>query len=169
MGIMSLGLLLVRVAFGTLMAAHGAQKLFGWFGGYGLNGTGQFFEGLGFRPGRVFAFAAGASEAVGGLLVALGFLHPIGAALIVSVMLVATATVHWGHGLFANSNGIEVPLLYGTAAAALALTGPGSYSLDQVLGLIGFWTPAVSSTALALGIVGATANLALRRQPPVAA
>src|SRR4029079_1509248 len=88
--VVNLGLLLVRLAFGTLMAAHGAQKLFGWFGGYGLNGTGQFFAGLGFRPGRTFAFAAGASEAAGGLLVAFGFLHPLGAALIVSVMLVAT-------------------------------------------------------------------------------
>ena len=166
---MDAGLLILRLVAGIVMAAHGAQKLFGWFGGYGLNGTGQFFEGLGFRPGRVFAFAAGASETVGGLLVALGFLHPIGAALIVSVMLVATATVHWGHGLFASSNGIEVPLLYGTAAAALALTGPGSYSLDQAWGLIGFWTPALSATILGLAIVGATANLALRRQPPVAA
>jgi putative oxidoreductase len=161
--------LLVRIAFGTLMAAHGAQKLFGWFGGYGLNGTGQFFEGLGFRPGRAFAFAAGASESVGGLLIALGFLQPVGAALIVSVMLVATATVHWGHGLFAGSNGIEVPVLYGTAAAALALTGPGAYSLDQALGLTALWTPAVSWTILAVALLGGAANLGLRRQPPVSA
>jgi putative oxidoreductase len=165
----NLGLLLVRLGFGTLMAAHGAQKLFGWFGGYGLNGTGRFFEGLGFRPGRAFAFAAGASETIGGLLVAFGFLHPLGAALIVSVMLVATATVHWGHGLFAASNGIEVPLLYGTAAVALALTGPGVYSLDHALGLTAFWTPSVSLTVLVLALVGGAANLALRRQQPVAA
>jgi putative oxidoreductase len=167
--IVNLGLLLVRIAFGTLMAAHGAQKLFGWFGGYGLNGTGQFFEGLGFRPGRTFAFAAGASESIGGLLVVLGLLHPVGAALIVSVMLVATATVHWGHGLFAGTNGIEIPVLYGTAAVALALTGPGVYSLDHALGLAAFWTPAVSWSVLGAAILGGAANLGLRRQQPVSA
>jgi putative oxidoreductase len=160
---MDLGLLVARVAFGLLMAAHGTQKLFGWLGGYGLNGTGQFFEGLGFRPGRTFALAAGLSEFAGGLLLAAGFLHPLAAALVVSVMFVAVTTVHWKHGLFAMSNGVEVPVLYATAAAALALTGPGAYSIDAALGLTAFWTPPVVWSALAAGLAGGLANLAIRR------
>jgi putative oxidoreductase len=160
---MDAGLLLGRVVLGLLMAAHGSQKLFGWFGGYGLAGTGGFFESLGFRPGRFFAAAAGSTEVAGGLLVALGLLGPLGPALIVSVMVVAMATVHWQHGLFANNNGIEVPLLYTVGAAALALTGFGAYSLDAALQLT--WPAAVSWVALALGVLGGVLNLALRRGP----
>ena len=164
---MDVGLLLARMVFGLLMAAHGSQKLFGWFGGYGLAGTGGFFESLGFRPGRFFAAAAGASELVAGLLVALGLLGPLGPALIVSVMIVAMATVHWQHGLFAQSNGIEVPLLYAVAAVAIALTGPGAYSLDALLSLS--WPAAVVWSALALGVLGGVANLAVRKTEPAQA
>jgi putative oxidoreductase len=164
---MDAGLLLARMVFGVLMAAHGSQKLFGWFGGYGLAGTGGFFESLGFRPGRFFAAAAGATEILAGLLVAFGLLGPLGPALIVSVMVVAIATVHWPHGLFAKNNGIEVPLLYAVAAAALALTGHGAYSLDALLSL--GWPAAVSWAALALGVLGGVANLALRKTEPAQA
>src|SRR6267143_2954298 len=108
---LSIGLLLVRIVIGLIMAAHGAQKLLGWWGGYGLRGTGQFFEQLGFQPGPAFAAAASLSEIISGLLVAVGFLGPIGPALMVSVMIVAAVTVHWGQGLFAPK-GIELPLLY---------------------------------------------------------
>jgi len=160
---MNAGLLLARGVFGLLMAAHGSQKLFGWFGGYGLDGTGQFFEALGFRPGRQFAAVAAASEVASGLLLAIGLFSPFAAALMLSVMIVAAISVHWQHGLFATSNGIEVPLLYGTAAAALALIGPGQYSLDALLGLTAWWTSAVASTALLIGIVGGVANVAIRR------
>jgi putative oxidoreductase len=162
---MSLGLLMVRVVVGLLMAGHGSQKLFGWFGGYGLEGTGGFFEGIGFRPGKLFAAAAGAGEVTSGLLVALGLLGPVGPALMLSVMLVAAISVHW-HGVFAASNGVEVPLLYAVVAVALAFTGPGQYSLDGLLGLTGVWTPALSTVALTVGVAGGAVNLMLRRGAP---
>ena len=166
---MDAGLLVARLVVGLLMAAHGSQKVFGWFGGYGLSGTGGFFEQLGFRPGRLFAALAGSTELVSGLLLAAGFLGPIGPALILSVMLVAAVTVHLPGGVFAQNNGVEVPVLYGTAAAALALTGFGAYSLDATLGLASIWTPGVTLAILALGIVGGVANLAIRRAAPAPA
>ncbi len=165
---LSIGLLLVRVVIGLIMAAHGAQKLLGWFGGYGLRGTGQFFEQIGFQPGPAFAAAASISEILSGLLVALGFLGPIGPALMISVMIVAAMTVHWEHGLFAANNGIELPLLYGITALGLALTGFGQYSLDNWLGIAGHFPLTDTWIALAIGIVGGFANLALRRRPVAA-
>jgi putative oxidoreductase len=164
---MDTGLLIARMVVGLLMSAHGTQKLFGWFGGYGLAGTGGFFEQLGFRPGRFFAATAGTTEVVGGLLVAAGLLGPLGPALILSVMVVAIATVHWQHGLFAQNNGIETPLLYAVGAVALALTGPGAYSLDAVLRLS--WSGEIAWIALALGALGGVANLAIRKTNPEAA
>src|SRR5205823_9128886 len=98
-----------------------------------------FFEMLGFRPSRFFATTAAAAEFVSGLLVALGLFGPIGPALMLSVMIVAAFSVHWEHGLFAVTNGIEVPLLYAAAATALALSGPGVYSFDAALGLTSLW------------------------------
>ena len=165
---MNAGLLVGRVVLGTLMAAHGAQKLFGWFGGYGIAGTGAFFEQLGFRPGRPFAAAAGASELAGGLLLALGLFGPVGPALIVSVMIVAAVSVHLRNGVLASSNGVELPLLYATGALALAFTGFGGYSLDAVLGLSSLWTPAIAELVVLLGIIGGAANLAMRRTPVAA-
>src|ERR1700704_1451225 len=104
-----LGILIIRVLFGVAMAAHGAQKLFGWFGGYGLKQTGGFFEGLGFRPGTAFATAAGLSEVGGGLLLTVGLFTPFGAAAVLSAMLVAMVSVHLKNGFFASGNGIELP------------------------------------------------------------
>jgi len=165
----SIGLLLARVVVGLLMTGHGAQKLFGWFGGYGLQKTGEFFAQLGFRPGRFFAGAASVSEVAAGLLIALGLFGPIGPALMVSVMIVAAVTVHWGHGVFATTNGFELPLLYATAGVGLALTGFGPYSLDTWLGIAGLWTAAATLIVLAVGIIGGFANLALRRPPTTTA
>ncbi len=164
---MDTGLLLIRLVFGLVMAAHGSQKLFGWFGGYGIAGTGGFFETIGFRPGKLFATLAGLSEFGGGLLLALGFLGPIGPALVLSVMIVAAVTAHWGKGLFATSGGIEVPLLYASAASGLALTGPGRYSVDALVGLA--TTEPLALIALGIGVIGAFANLALRRKNPAVA
>jgi putative oxidoreductase len=161
----SLGLLLLRLVFGLLMAAHASQKLFGWLGGYGLTGTGGFFESLGFRPGKLFATLASLAELTGGLLVALGFLGPVGPALMLSVMIVAAMSVHWKHGLFAQTNGIEVPALYSTGAVALALIGFGAYSLDAAIGLDQLWTTTLTWTVLAIGVAGAVVNLLLRRSP----
>ena len=164
----STGLLLGRLVLGLLMAAHGSQKLFGWLGGHGLDGTGGYFESLGFRPGRTFALAAGLAEFGGGLLIALGLLGPIGSALVVSVMIVAALTVHREGGLFAMNNGIEVPLLYAAGAVALAFTGPGAYSLDALLGLEALWAPEVALTVIALGVLAGVVNLLVRRTPVTA-
>ena len=143
--------------------AGGSQKLFGWVGGYGIVGTGGFFESIGFRPGRLHAALAGASEFMGGLLVFFGLLGPIGPALMLSVMIVAAMSVHRGHGLFTMTNGVELPLLYGAAAVGLAFIGFGTYSLDAALGLTPLWTHTVQTAALAIGVVGAGSSLAMRR------
>ena len=166
---LSIGLLLARVVIGLVMAAHGAQKLLGWFGGYGLNKTGEFFVHLGFRPGRALAAMASLAEVTCGLLVAVGFLGPIGPALMISVMIVATITVHWEHGLFATDNGIEVPLLYATAAIGLALIGFGRYSLDAWFGMADLWTPTITWIVLGAGALGGLANAAMRRRPTATA
>src|SRR6185503_8202787 len=143
----SAGLLVARLVFGLSLAAHGSQKLFGWFGGYGLAGTGGFFEQLGYRPGKTFAALAGLAEFGGGLLIALGLLGPVGAALTISVMIVAAVTVHLAKGFFASGGGIELTFLYAAAAVVLALTGPGVFSLDAVLGLEWLSAPAVAGAA----------------------
>ena len=158
---MSEGLLIARLVFGLVMTAHGSQKLFGWFGGYGIAGTAGFFESLGFRPGRLMAVAAGLGELGGGLLVAAGLWGPVGPAVMLAVMIVASS-LHWNNGLFATANGIELPLLYSASAVALALTGYGVYSLDAFLGIGEVWTPALIWTTLALGVLGGVTNLVLR-------
>jgi putative oxidoreductase len=163
------GLLIVRVALGLAIAAHGAQKLFGWYGGYGLAGTGGFFETIGFRPGKAFAAAAGTSEFLGGLLIAAGLLGGVGPMLILSTMLVAMLTVHAKNGFFATGNGIEVAFIYATAAVAIAFAGYGTLSLDALFGITIASTPAVVWGLLALGVVGALLTKALQRAPQAAA
>jgi len=160
---MDTGLLIARLVFGAMMSAHGAQKLFGWFGGYGLKGTAGFMESIGFKPGSLFAFLAASGELVSGLLIAAGLLGPIGPALMVLVMIVAAYSVHWQYGLFATKNGIELALLYAVAGIGFALTGFGRISLDAALGISSSWTPGFEWTALVLGVVGAILSLATRR------
>ncbi len=159
---MDLGILMLRLTIGLAMAGHGSQKLFGWFGGYGPDGTGQFMEGLGFRPGRRHALAAGTVEVVGGLLLAFGLLTPLGSALIASVMMVAAATVHGKNGFFITSGGYEFNLVLGVAALAVAFTGPGALSLDALAGFVPSGiTWGAGATIVAIG--GAIGQLAQRR------
>ena len=164
---MSFGILILRLAVGLTLAAHGAQKLFGWFGGYGLTGTGAFLEQLGFRPGRVQAAAAGSVEFLGGLLLAAGLLTPLASAGVIAVMLVAAVSVHVKSGFFAQAGGYEYAFILGATAAALAFTGPGALSLDGVLGTSVSGGPA-GFAALAAGLVGGALPL-LSRRPNVAA
>jgi putative oxidoreductase len=156
------GLLVLRLFFGIAMAAHGAQKLFGWFGGYGLKATGGFFEGLGFRPGVVFAAAAGLSEFAGGLSIAAGLFTPFGAAAVLAAMLVAIFSVHIKHGFFAMSDGIELPFLYAVASLVLAIAGPGAISLDSALGLGFLHEPVIVGAILLLTVAGAAVTLKSR-------
>ena len=128
-----LGLLALRVGVGGALVAHGSQKLFGWFGGRGLEHTGATFERLGFRPGIVNAIAAGLGEAGGGALLAVGLGTPSAAAAVAGTMIVASST-HVEHGFFNSKGGFEYPAVLGWSAAALALTGPGNLSLDHLLG-----------------------------------
>jgi len=159
---MDLGLLLLRAVVGLTLAAHGTQKLFGWFGGYGLAGTGSFLETLGFRPGRLQAFLAGAAEAGGGLLLAAGLFTPLAAAAIVAVMFVAIVSVHMAKGFFVQNGGFEYPLILGTIATAVAFTGPGNLSLDRALGVS--WQGASwGLAALAAGILMGAAPLVARK------
>ena len=160
---LAVGLLVLRVVFGLLMAAHGTQKLLGWFGGHGLAATAGFFDAMGFRPGRAFAAMASVTEVVSGVLIALGLFGPVGPALVVSVMIVAAVSVHWKSGLLSTANGIEVPLLYAAFATALALIGPGRLSLDAVLGLGSLATPTAAWVALAIGAIGGIGNVLARR------
>jgi len=159
---MNVGILILRLVVGLTLAAHGAQKLFGWFGGYGIAGTGQFLEQLDFRPGRVQAALAGTAELVGGLFLAAGFLTPAAAAAIVAVMLVAAVSVHIKKGFFATNGGYEYTLVLGGAALALAFTGPGAFSLDQALGIS--WSgDAWGLASLAAGLIGGALPLLARK------
>ena len=165
---MSVGLLILRLVVGLTLAAHGAQKLFGWFGGYGIAGTGQFLEQLGFRPGRIQAAQAGLAELVGGLLLAAGFLTPVAAAAVVAVMLVAAVSVHLQKGFFAHNGGYEYPLVLAAAAVALAFTGPGALSLDRALGID--WSgDGWGLAAFAAGVIGGAGPLLGRRREQAAA
>ncbi len=157
-------LLAERLVFGFLFAAHGTQKLLGWFRGAGLDNAGGFFEQLGFRPGRAFAAAAGLAELTAGILIALGFLGPVGPALLLSVMVVAVITVHRGNGLLATSNGSELPLLYAVVSVGFALAGFGHYSLDAALG-IADWSSWLRWTVLGGGALAGFTNVLARRLP----
>ncbi len=131
----ALGLLILRLVIGLTLAAHGAQKLFGWFGGSGMDGWTQMVQNLRIRPARPWARVAALAEFGGGLLVALGLLSPLGSLAIAGSMLVAIATVHVAKGFFVTKGGYEFNLTILAAVFAVALTGPGIYSVDNALGI----------------------------------
>lgn len=157
--------LIIRVGIGGVQIAHGAQKLFGWFGGHGLKGTGAYLESQGFRPGTQSALAAGIGEAGGGALFALGLATPGAGAAIVGTMGVAAA-VHAPQGFFAMEGGLEYPAVLGLMAGAMTLIGPGNISLDALLGhrLDRPWMRALALVAAA----GALAAVVAKRRKVLA-
>ena len=163
---MSFGLLILRLVAGGTMFGHGAQKLFGWFGGGGLQGTAGFFGNMGFRPALPAALAAGLAEA-GGLLLAAGLLTPLAALGIATVMATAIALVHWSKGFWNTKGGYEFPLLLFATAVALTATGPGRFSIDRAIGwddnITGVWW-AVGVAAAAVALTFVTITLGRRRE-----
>ena len=153
---MSTGLLILRIVAGLLLAAHGSQKLFGWFGGYGIAGTAGWLESIGFKPGKAMAVVTGLAALAGGLALALGLLSPLAAAVVIGTMTVAAWT-HAASGLWATNGGYELPLVYAAIGTALAFTGAGDYSIDNALGLT-FGT-AYGVAAVVLGLVAAGVNI----------
>jgi putative oxidoreductase len=148
---MSYGLLLLRLVIGGTMFSHGAQKLFGWFGGGGPQGTAGFMGAqLGFRAPLVMAMAAGLGE-TGGLAFAAGFLTPLAALGIAVVMINAIILVHWSKGFFNGNGGLEFPLTLLTVVVAVAATGPGRFSLDHAFG----WDDNLSGVWWGVGVLGA--------------
>ena len=159
---MEIGLLIIRLVVGALLVGHGAQKLFGWFGGYGLKGTAGYMESFGLRPGLLFAFAAGAAELAGGLLFATGLGTPVAAAMVASTMLVASRTDHAGKGLWIYNGGFEFVLTNAAVVIGFAFAGAGQWSLDHAIGwdVAGTWW----GLAAAFGaVLGGGSVLALRR------
>lgn len=168
---MHLGLLILRLVVGLLFVGHGAQKLFGIWGGHGLRGTAGFFEGIGLKPGIVHATSAGVLEFAGGALLALGLITPIAAAGLISVMTAAIITVHYSKGLWATGGGYEYNLVLSATAFALAAVGPGNWSLDHALTL-SMHGVAWAIGALVVGVLGGTGavlsgRMADRRHPAV--
>jgi putative oxidoreductase len=150
---MELALLALRLVVGLGFAAHGAQKLFGWFGGHGIEGTAGFFNQIGLRPAKLHARAAGTAEFAGGLLIAAGLFTPFAAAAVIAVMTAAVITVHRANGFFATNNGYEYNLVLAAAVFALAGVGAGQWSLDNALGLELAGT-GWALGALAVGLLG---------------
>jgi putative oxidoreductase len=129
----SAGVLALRIFVGIIFAAHGAQKLFGWFGGGGLDGTGQFFGSVGLNPGYLMALLAGLAEFFGGLALVVGLLVRPAAAALAFAMLVAIFSVHWTKGFFATGGGYEYALALFAASLSLLLSGAGRFSVDRVI------------------------------------
>ncbi|MDM7484621.1 MAG: DoxX family protein [Vibrio metschnikovii] len=123
----------LRIPIGIVFMAHGAQKLFGWFGGYGLEGTGQWMASIGLGPGMLMAFLAGSGEFFGGLAILLGILTRPAAAVLSVTMLVAIFAVHFEHGLFMSNGGYEFALALLAASVSLMMSGAGKLSIDQFI------------------------------------
>jgi putative oxidoreductase len=163
-----MGRLLLRATLSAVFVVHGTQKLFGWFGGYGPDGTGQFFESLGLRPGRRNAQLAGATEVGSGILLAAGAATPAAAAGVTGMMVTALRTAVWKDG-FKPATG-EFEVLLAVAALALAAEGPGPWSVDAALGQERSGAPWALG-ALAAGTIGSALVIAgaQRTEPPTSA
>ncbi len=161
-GAADLGLLALRLAVGGLLAGHGAQKLFGAFGGPGLAGTAGWLASMGFNPSERWAMLAGLSEFGGGALTALGLAHPLGPISTLGAMSIASLDVHAGKPVWATEGGAELPITNISAALALALAGPGAFSLDRALGIR--VPKAVAALAL-LGVIGGVVVAETRPKP----
>ena len=158
----NLALLVLRAVVGSLMLGHGAQKLFGWWGGYGLEGTSAWLESMGLRPGRPWAILAGGSEFGGGVLSLLGLLSPFGPLGIIGAMATAARKAHWGKPIWVTEGGPELPVTNISIATALMLAGPGKYSLDRALGIrLPRWI-----APLGLAVVAITVYFAVKMEPP---
>jgi putative oxidoreductase len=165
--LLGLGLVLLRLVVGLTLAAHGAQKIFGWWGGPGIRAWTEGVTRLRIRPPVPFAWLAALAELGGGLMFALGFLSPLGSLAITGTMLVAIATVHWRNGFWNTNRGYEFNLTLIASAIAVGLAGPGTYSLDQALG-IHFPEPLTLLVGLVAVVLGVAAML-LFRNPKTAA
>ncbi len=160
---MDSGLLILRVVVGLYLFGHGAQKLFGWFGGPGLKGASGFFmQLLGLRPAVFWTLVGSSAETFGGLLVVAGLFSPLGALALAAAMGTAIVTAHWSKGVWAQQGGFELPLTNLAVAVALALMGPGRYSLDAALG-VALPEPATGIIGTALAIIGVGAALVSRK------
>jgi putative oxidoreductase len=162
---MRLGIAVLRVVLGGLFVGHGLQKLKGWFGGPGRDGTGAMFDGLGLRPGRHHATAAGVAETAGGALLAAGLLTPIAGSVLTGVMTTAIRKVHGSKGLWTTQGGYEYNLTIIAAIFAIVDSGPGRLSLDEALG-IERSGPVVAVAQLAAGAAGSAVAVALGARQP---
>ncbi|MGW6457631.1 DoxX family protein [Streptomyces sp. NPDC055078] len=156
---MEIGLLLLRLLLAGLLFGHGAQKMFGWYKGHGLQGTAPIFETWGFRPGRALVALAAVCELVAALLLSLGLFSAFGSAIAFGTMLVA-ASVNMSKGLWATAGGYELPLVYAVSAAVVGFTGPGRWSLDHAFGLDDLAGAGWGAGAAALGLVTALIMIA---------
>jgi putative oxidoreductase len=133
---LSFGLLIIRVVAGLTLAAHGAQKLFGWFGGPGFAGTIAMQQKMGFKPPLLWAVLVIMGDVCGGLSIALGFFTPLCAERMLGAMLMAIVKVHWSKGFFSTKGGFEFPLALLAIAIGVGLAGPGRYALDSLFGIV---------------------------------
>jgi putative oxidoreductase len=164
---MDYGLFFLRIVVGSVFFAHGAQKLFGWWGGGGLRGTAGWLGSSGFRPPRLMALAVALSESSGALLV-LGVATPLVALALAATMVVAVGTAHWKNGFWAGKGGYEFNLVLWAAVIAIAAIGPGRFSIDRLVG----WDDNISGVwwgvaVLALSLVSGLLILGSRQRPTV--